>query len=164
MAVMAMLAVGAQAGYLDQFQGEQGEQGEQGVQGEQGSQGNQGNQGYTGANGVDGNDGAAGTNGTNGVDGVDGVSYNDDGLYTLLSKQQSSNAALSSVELNPDHAGFSVGVGVSNRKGDAAGAVGVMYSEVLGTGAWAKSVGYNFKFYNAEGGYRGATAGMTIGF
>jgi len=159
------------------FKGEQGEQGEQGVQGEtgrtgrtgatgsQGETGAQGDTGERGTQGNQGNQGETGTNGTNGTDGIDGVTTSNDELYELLNKTASANAAIGSVELNPDHEGWSVGLGVSNRKGDAAGAIGIMYSEqVGGTEDTVQSIGYNLKFYNAEGGYRGATAGVTIGF
>ena len=131
-----------------------------GVNGTNGANGVDGTNGTNGANGTDGVDGASGTNGTNGTN---GTTTSNDELYQLLSQESSANAAIGSVELNPDHIGWSVGLGVSNRKGDAAGAVGVMYGVKYDTGT-IKTVGYNAKFYNAEGGYRGATAGVTIGF
>ena len=112
---------------------------------------------------VDGVDGTNGTNGTDGSDGIDGVDTDSCELYELLTQTASSNAALGSVELNPDRTGWSVGVGFSNRKGDAAAAVGVMYGVKYDTGV-VKSVGYNIKAYNAESAYRGATVGFTLGF
>ncbi len=161
--------------------GATGSQGVAGAKGATGSTGNTGNTGSTGAKGVAGAKGATGKNGVAGAkgvagatgstgeqgiagnDGADGTNQNNE-LYNLLTQQQSSNAALSSVELNPDHIGWSVGIGASNREGDAAAAIGVMYSQEVSPGWIIKNVGYNAKFYNAEGGYRGATVGATIGF
>ena len=119
--------------------------------------------GVDGAQGIAGTNGINGNNGLNGTNGIDGINAQNDELYSLLSQTASAQAAIGSVELNPDHVGFSVGVGVSNREGDAAGAVGIMYGVKYDTGI-IKTVGYNAKFYNAEGGFRGATAGLTIGF
>jgi len=71
-----------------------------------------------------------------------------------------SSTALASVELNPDHEGFSVGVGGTTRGGLTAGAVGAMYGfKVANT-----DVGINVKGYNAEGGYHGGSVGVTVGF
>ena len=69
---------------------------------------------------------------------------------------RSAMAAVAGVELNPDHQGLSIGVGGSSFAGTSAGAVGIMY----GVGSW----GFNVKGYNAEGGYNGASVGVTYGF
>ena len=77
-------------------------------------------------------------------------------IYNLLNKQKVSSSALSSVELNPDHEGLSVGVGASAYAGNSAYAVGVMY----GIG----NLGVNIKGYQGQGGYAGASVGATYGF
>ena len=161
-------------------EGPQGPQGEQGIQGEQGVQGEKGDRGYTGAKGktgaqgkqgVSGEQGVAGNDGVDGAKGADGVDANSALLYQALSeteysikRDQAANLALSSVELNPDHIGFSVGIGATNYKGTAAGAVGIMYGQAVSPGLIIKTLGYNVKAYNTEGGHRGASAGLTIGF
>ena len=71
-------------------------------------------------------------------------------------QDRSAMAAISSVELNPDHQGWSVGIGASSFAGTAAGAIGVMYGQ--------DNVGINVKAYDAEGGYNGASVGITFGF
>ena len=71
---------------------------------------------------------------------------------------------MNSVELNPDHVGWSASVGYSNYARVDAGAVGVMYGQKLDEGSWAKTVGYNVKAYTAEGGYNGISTGLTIGW
>ena len=119
-----------------------------------------GAQGIAGTNGINGNNGLNGLNGTNGIDGVN-TGY--DELNELLNQAVSANAAMGSVELNPDRAGLSIGLGLSNRSGDSAAAIGIMYG-VQYEKRVIKSVGYNMKAYNGEGGYRGVTAGVTLGF
>ena len=73
-----------------------------------------------------------------------------------------STAATSSVELNPDHTGFSMGVGVSAYHGNTAGAVGMMYA--FPKDANGITVGVNIKGFRAEGGAGGASGGITLGF
>ena len=84
------------------------------------------------------------------------VANNDNEIYSLLSKQKVSSSALSSVELNPDHDGLSVGVGASAYAGQGAYAVGIMY----GIGG----LGLNVKGYQAQSGYGGVSVGATYGF
>jgi len=133
----------------------QGEQGEQGPQGETGATGIQGPQGVAGANGLNGE------NGSNGYNGVDGSDAQNEELYSLLNKTQAGNTALSSLELNPDHLGFSVAVGYANYSSIDAGAVGIMYGHKVGE---TVNLGYNVKAYQAEGGVNGVGVGLTIGF
>jgi len=63
-----------------------------------------------------------------------------------LTKERVTSSALASVELNPDHKGFSVGLG--------------MY----GTTIAGKDVGFNVKAVTAEGGYHTGSVGITVGF
>ncbi len=140
----------------------QGEQGEQGPQGEQGIQGEQGPQGIAGANGVNGENGSNGSNGSNGYngsDGADGTNQNSD-LYNQLAVQDAGFTAMNTLELNPDHEGFSVGIGYANASRKDAGAVGIMYGHKVGT----LNLGYNVKAYQVEGGHNGVGVGATIGF
>jgi len=120
--------------------------------GPRGAQGVQGEQGVAGTNGTNG------ANGTNGRDGSNGVC--DD---SFLQKLRSASSAMDSVELNPDHKGLSVGLGLSSVSGVASAAVGVMYGQEIDNST-IKSVGYNIKGYNGEGGYRGASAGCNYRF
>jgi len=122
-----------------------------------GTDGINGKDGSNGTNGKDGANGSDGINGTNGTDGKDGSDADATDLYNKL---KASSTAISSVELNPDHEGLSVGVGASLTGGVNAGAVGVMYG-VKGDGY---SVGYNVKAYQAEGGHNGVGFGVTVGF
>ena len=122
-----------------------------------------GTNGTNGTNGRTGRTGTNGTNGTNGIDGSDGINAQNDELYSMLNKSQAANTAISSVELNPDHAGLSVGIGYGNYSRVDAGAIGVMYGVKYDTGI-IKTVGYNTKAYLAEGGYNGISAGVTLGF
>ena len=78
-------------------------------------------------------------------------------FYEGVEEERVSMAALSSVELNPDHKGWSAGVGASTNGGMYAGALGVMYG-------FDNDTGLNVKAYQAEGGYNGASIGFTIGF
>ena len=90
--------------------------------------------------------------------------YNADNTYNE-SQLRSAMTASNSVELNPDHEGWSVGGGLSTASANYAGAVGVMYSqEIGGTEDVVKNIGYNVKAYQAEGGYNGVGVGITIGF
>lgn len=84
-------------------------------------------------------------------------------IYTLLNKVDASSKAMSSVELNPDHEGLSMGLGISHKAGEVAGAVGVMYGHKFDSCA-VKNLGYHIKAYNGEGGHRGVTTGVTVGF
>ncbi len=137
---LGMLAVGAEA-RSNPFQGPQGEQG---VQGEQGIQGR---------------------TGATGQDGLDGIDTDSSDLYTQLKQQRAASTALASVELNPDHEGWSVGAGVSPTRGEWAGAVGLMYAERIGgTDDSIQTIGYNVKAYKSEGGYEGVGVGITLGF
>jgi len=156
--------------------GPQGPQGEQGIQGpvgpagadgtngSRGSRGTSGTNGTNGATGATGPQGVAGTNGTNGTNGEDGLSY----CYKEDSKfdqQRAATTATDSVELNPDHEGWSVGAGFSPTRGEFAGAVGIMYSEIVGGyDDTLRTIGYNVKAYQAEGGYNGVGVGITLGF
>ena len=98
-------------------------------------------------------------------------SYNTTNMYsnTYTSSTEgsmelrNSMGAMSSVELNPDHKGWSVGTGISAYSGEYAGAVGIMYGGTLG-GTSANDYGINLKAYQAEGGYHGVAVGFTIGF
>ena len=144
--------------------GATGATGQTGATGATGSDGSDGRTGRTGRTGSTGDDGIAGTNGSNGVDGSDGTNAQNDELYNLLNKGQASTNAMNSVELNPDHVGWSASVGYSNYARVDAGAVGVMYGQKLDEGSWAKTVGYNVKAYTAEGGYNGISTGLTIGW
>ena len=96
------------------------------------------------------NEGLQGPTGPQGPQGEAGVCECDREAF------RSAMAAVSSVELNPDHQGFSIGVGGSSYGGTSAGAIGIMY----GVGSW----GINVKGYDAEGGYNGASVGVTYGF
>ena len=122
-----------------------------------------GTDGTDGRNGRNGRTGRTGTAGIDGIDGVDGTNADNDELYSLLNKSQAANTAMHSVELNPDHAGLSVGVGYGNYARIDAGAIGIMYGVKYDTGI-IKNVGYNTKAYIAEGGYSGVSAGITLGF
>jgi len=109
----------------------------------------QGPQGPPGVQGIQGVPGSDGINGSNGQD-----------YQGLENKLRASTVALSSVELNPDHKGLSLGLGVSTNRSENAAALGVMYGTKVGD----NSVGFNVKAYKAEGGYDGFGAGVTIGF
>jgi len=100
-----------------------------------------------------GSQGAAGVNGSDGKDST-----------IDLSKLRVSSSAMDSVELNPDHSGFSVGLGASGNGGYYAGAVGVMYGIKIEGDKPVKNIGVNVKAYNGEGGYAGASVGITLGF
>ena len=78
-----------------------------------------------------------------------------------LSKSRAASDAMASVELNPDHEGWSVGVGMASFAGEVSTGVGVMYS-VKATET--TTVGINVKGYNGEGGYKGGSVGLTVGF
>ena len=88
--------------------------------------------------------------------------------YNETIKENSLSAALvalSSVELNPDHEGWSVGVGagyddLTEQYGAAAG-VGYGFDR-NSTGGYA--VGANLKAYDCEGGNYGVGVGLTVGF
>ena len=80
----------------------------------------------------------------------------------LYNELMSSNSALSSVELNPDHEGFSIGLGLSAYHGETSGALGIMYA--LPTDANGVTLGINLKGYRTEGGGGGASGGITLGF
>jgi len=130
-----------------------------------GADGDRGKRGKKGTSGTNGTDGTNGKNGKNGVDGTEGFGY----LYkqdrVRERQQRAAAAATASVELNPDHKGWSVGMGVSPTRGTFAGAVGVMYSEKLSNrNDGIQTVGYNIKAYQAEGGYNGFGVGLTLGF
>lgn len=75
-------------------------------------------------------------------------------------KLRAASSAMDSVELNPDHSGFSVSVGAAGYGGEYSAAAGIMY----GTKINEYDVGLNVKGYNGEGGYRGGSVGVTIGF
>ncbi len=133
--------------------------------GADGADGDRGKRGKKGTSGTNGTDGTNGKNGKNGVDGTEGFGY----LYkqdrTRERQQRAAATATASVELNPDHEGWSVGMGVSPTRGTFAGAVGVMYSEKLSNrNDGIQTVGYNIKAYQAVGGYNGVGVGVTIGF
>jgi len=78
-----------------------------------------------------------------------------------LSKSRAASDAMASVELNPDHEGWSVGVGMASFAGEVSTGLGVMYS-VKATET--TTVGINVKGYNGEGGYKGGSVGLTVGF
>ena len=80
-------------------------------------------------------------------------------------KLRVATGALSSVELNPDHEGWSVGVGASLQGDTNAYAIGVMYGEEFKRSKYIKNMGINLKAYNAEGqDANGVGVGLTIGF
>ena len=74
----------------------------------------------------------------------------------------SSNAALSSVELNPDHTGWSASIGLSNYGSKTAGALGIMYA--LPTDENGVTLGINIKTFTVQDGSSGASTGLTLGF
>jgi hypothetical protein len=141
-------------------------QGPVGPQGKQGPVGPQGIQGVAGVNGTNGIDGTNGTNGPNGVDGVDGTN-GVDGITTVVTqtnynkddfnKLRGALSAVSSVDFNPDHQGWSVGLGVAQASSTSAGAIGIQYG-------FDGSLGVNVKAYDAEGGNNGMSIGITKGF
>jgi len=73
--------------------------------------------------------------------------------------------ALSAVELNPDHKGWSVGAGVGydDITEDYSGAVGIGYGFAK-ENTNGLDVGLNVKAYDIEGGEYGVAAGVTVGF
>ena len=141
--------------------GPAGPQGVQGPVGPQGIAGVNGKQGPAGTNGTNGANGPAGANGTNGTNGVDGT----DGVTTVITqtnrddfnKLRGAMSALSSVDFNPDHKGWSAGLGLSQASKASAGAIGVQYG-------FDGSLGVNVKAYNAEGGNNGMSVGIVKGF
>lgn len=103
-------------------QGEQGEQGKTGARGVDGVNGYNGIDGIDGINGTDGRDGANGKDGTNGAtgaagadgrDGVDGRSFvgNPSDIYDMVSEIDAGAAAMAVIDFNPDHLGWSAGLG-----------------------------------------------------
>ena len=88
--------------------------------------------------------------------------------YNETIKENSLSAALvalSSVELNLDHKGWSVGIGggYDDLTEQYGGAVGVGYGfDRASTSGY--DVGINLKAYDAEGGNYGAAVGVTVGF
>jgi hypothetical protein len=66
-------------------------------------------------------------------------------------------SSLSSVDFNPDHKGWSVGLGVSQASNASAGAIGVQYG-------FDGSLGVNVKAYDVEGGNNGVSVGIVKGF
>ena len=73
--------------------------------------------------------------------------------------------ALSSVELNPDHKGWSVGLGggYDDLTDQYGGALGVGYGfDRASTSGY--DVGANLKAYDVEGGNYGVGVGLTVGF
>ena len=97
------------------------------------------------------------TDGLDGTNGIDGALLQELEDATLLSM-----AALSSVELNPDHTGFSMGIGLSMHGTDAAGAIGMMYSFPTDTNG--VTLGVNLKAFTSKSGTDGASGGLTLGF
>lgn len=116
--------------------------------------------GIDGLNGIDGVDGVDGVDGTDGTDGLNGTNGTDADATALYNQLKAASTALSSVELNPDHEGFSIGIGASLTGGTNAGAIGLMYG-VVGKDY---SIGWNVKAYKAEGGTDGVGVGVTVGF
>ena len=105
---------------------------------------------------------SAGTNvdNTNNVVLINNPTYVENVVTHVSEPGRASFSALSSVELNPDHEGFSVSVGGSSYHGIAAGALGVGY----GIKTEKCNIGINAKGYDAEGGYRGGSVGVSLGF
>ena len=81
-----------------------------------------------------------------------------------LTKLRVSSSAMDSVELNPDHEGFSISAGIASYSGEVAGAVGAMYSWQYEETSFIQNLGINVKAYNGEAGYNGGSAGVTLGF
>ena len=73
-------------------------------------------------------------------------------------------AAVSSVELNPDHKGFSMGFGVAKTAmSKAGGAIGLMWGFDLKESKGFDSA-LHVKAYKATGDTSGVSAGITLGF
>lgn len=108
-------------------------------------------QGPAGPQGPQGPMGPAGQDGITTV--VTQTNYNRDDLNGL----RGSMGALSSVDFNPDHKGWSAGLGVSQASDKSAGAVGIQYG-------FDGSLGVNVKAYDSEGGKNGVSIGITKGF
>lgn len=142
--------------------GDKGDKGDTGATGNDGSNGSNGSDGSTGSAGIDGEDGTNGDDGTDGTDGEDGKDGKDAVMDSkVYDRLMSVTMAMSSVELNPDHKGLSMSIGISNYNKTAAGAIGFMYGVESKEG---HDVGINVKAYGSEGGYHGFSGGFTIGF
>lgn len=78
----------------------------------------------------------------------------------MYDRIMSITSALSSVELNPDHEGLSLSVGMARSGGITTGALGLMYAYTVDE----TNIGWNLKSYTTQDGYRGFSGGVTIGF
>jgi len=91
------------------------------------------------------------------------ISNTDSKLYRKLI---ATTAALSSVELNPDHLGWSVSLGLASYHGEGGAAVGIMYA--MPSSIKGITIGFNAKTFRTPQGTSGysvgTSAGITIGF